>query len=304
MSAIHFIGLGAIGGTFARQFFDHNYEVNVICDEDRKNRYIKEGFYINNKRYDFNYLTPNDANLKANFLFVAVKHHHLKEILPLIKPYVSKNTVIVSLMNGILSEEFLKKHFEKSPIVHAFVKKVDALKEGNTIYSSLPGTIVFGQPNTTRNTTLDTLEQLFQSSEINYERPSDILKEQWWKFMVNVGINQISAILKAQYGEFKQNSYARKAFIQAMEEVITIAEAKNISLGKQPIERFLALLDQLSDTGKTSMLQDMEAQRKTEVEMLSQVVSTLGEELQIDTPINDFIFLLIKAFEKKNNAVE
>lgn len=59
-------------------------------------------------------------------------------------------------------------------------------------------------------------------------------------------------------------------------------------------------LDALNPEGMTSMLQDMRAKRKTEVEMFAGVVSKLGKKHEIPTPVNDMLYELIKAKEKIN----
>lgn len=48
-----FFGVGAVGATFAEQFLNSKYGFKILCDKERKKRYLEEGFIINGKRYDF-----------------------------------------------------------------------------------------------------------------------------------------------------------------------------------------------------------------------------------------------------------
>jgi 2-dehydropantoate 2-reductase len=83
-----------------------------------------------------------------------------------------------------------------------------------------------------------------------------------------------------------------------MNEVLTIAKALNIDLRKEDIEEFVALMDHFSPFGKTSMLQDVEAKRKTEVDYFGGTVVELGKKLNIPTPVNHVLYCIIKSLEE------
>ena len=65
------------------------------------------------------------------------------------------------------------------------------------------------------------------------------------------------------------------------------------------MERFNKILLDMNPKGKTSMLQDVEARRKTEVEMLAGKVIALGRQYNLPTPVNEKLFDLIKEIEAK-----
>jgi 2-dehydropantoate 2-reductase len=119
----------------------------------------------------------------------------------------------------------------------------------------------------------------------------------WWKFMINVGINQASAALKAPYGEFQQQGAARDLMESAMREVVALARASGVHLSDADIDDWYTILPTLSPLGKTSMLQDVEGGRKTEVEMFAGEVIEMGERLGIPTPVNERLFQTITQIE-------
>ncbi|MFO7459184.1 MAG: ketopantoate reductase C-terminal domain-containing protein [Desulfatiglandales bacterium] len=106
------------------------------------------------------------------------------------------------------------------------------------------------------------LQGFFDKAGIVSEIPRDMIRTLWWKFMINVGINQASAVLNAPYGVFQSFPEARELMESAMGEVIVLAGALKISLSIKDIEGWQAFLSSLAPTGKTSMLQDVEAGRK------------------------------------------
>ncbi|HBR28114.1 MAG TPA: 2-dehydropantoate 2-reductase, partial [Firmicutes bacterium] len=120
------------------------------------------------------------------------------------------------------------------------------------------------------------VKELFDRTGVPYTIPVDMMRELWWKFMMNVGVNQVSAILKAPYGVFQRVKEAQELMMMACGEVLQIAEKIGINLTAGDIEEYLRVIGGLASEGKTSMLQDVEAGRKTEVESFAHTVVALG----------------------------
>lgn len=93
---------------------------------------------------------------------------------------------------------------------------------------------------------------------------------------------------------------ANELMAEAMKEVILLAEKVGVNLTIDDIDEFKEILKKLSPEGKTSMLQDIEAGRKTEVENLAGKVCELGSKYGVATPINDMLYKMIRILEKTN----
>lgn len=118
--------------------------------------------------------------------------------------------------------------------------------------------------------------------------------------MMNVGINQVSAVLKADYGVFRDIIEARELMEMASLEVVAVAEKAGIDLTREDIAKYIAIANTLSPGGKTSMLQDIEGKRKTEVDIFSGTVIDLGKKYGVNTPVNSMLYKMIKTLEKMN----
>ena len=117
--------------------------------------------------------------------------------------------------------------------------------------------------------------------------------------MMNVGVNQVSAILRGTYGMFRQNQDARDLMLSAFREVIALSQPSGAALNDADIQEILNILDSLSEGGKTSMLQDIEAGRKTEVDIFGGVVIEMGKKLGILTPVNEALVHIIRVLEER-----
>ena len=299
IKTVHIIGLGAVGATYGSILHDYDKNcVKVIIDSHRLPKY-KEGTVINQKRYFFDLQVPRDGDLKAELIIIAVKGGDLQETIDLITPLVGSDTIILSLLNGITSEDTLSQAFGREKVLHGFCVAIDSLRENNEVNFSSSGKIVFGEyyPEVKGKAAL--VADLFSKAGISYSIPEDILREMWWKFMLNVGINQTSAILRAPYWVYGSIAEARTLLASACREVIPLAEKEGISLTEADIDKYIEITKGLSSFGKTSMLQDIEAGRKTEVESFALVVINLGKKHNIPTPLNEMLYLMIRVLEQK-----
>ncbi len=293
-------GLGAIGSSYAARLYDASPQlVTAVVDEERLERYRREGITVNGKAYPFRMVTPDATEGPADLILIAVKYHQLNEAVAQIRKFVGENTIILSLQNGITSETVVGEAFGMDKVLHSFVVGTDAVRVGtSTRYGNL-GKIVFGhRSNRKDDPKVLAVRELFDWARVPYSVPEDIMREIWWKFMMNVGVNQVSAVLKAPYGVFQRVKEARELWEMASREVLAIAERAGINLVEADIQEHLRLLDTLSPEGKTSMLQDVEAGRKTEVEIFAGTVCQMGDAYGIDTPVNDLLFKMIRAMEQ------
>ena len=289
------VGLGAIGAIYAdrlQQALPDTF--NVLVDEDRRMRYEKEGIHLNGNPCYFSFVTPEDDMPPADLFLVAVKQHHLASAMELMRPFVSEDTTILSLLNGIRSEDILADEFPDAHILHGFCVGTDAVRMGGRVSCTNVGRIVFGEKDQViPSETVVQVSQLFEQADIPNVVPEDILREQWWKFMMNVGINQVSAVTGATYGDFFRNPETLAHAVRASREVVEIAYLEGIDLAENDIDRYIAILHTLTPDGKTSMLQDIEAKRQTEVDLFSGTVMALARRHGVPTPVNEELFRLI-----------
>jgi 2-dehydropantoate 2-reductase len=89
----------------------------------------------------------------------------------------------------------------------------------------------------------------------------------------------------------------------AMREVVRVARKAGVDLSDADIGVFDPVLARLNPQGKTSMLQDVEAGRKTEVEMFAGRVIELGRRYDVPTPVNQRLFDQIRKIESDGSSV-
>jgi len=179
---------------------------------------------------------------------------------------------------------------------------MDSTRQKDELVYSSPGQIVFGEVDGTFSPRMRRLAALLGDAGVLYEASSEILRKMWWKFMVNVGINQTGAILKAPYRIFQEVPQSLEAAFAAMREVMAVASCSGIPLSEEDLQECLRMLMKFNPEGKNSMLQDLEAGRKMEVETFAGKVCRLGERYGVATPVNRLYYNLLKTLEWQSSS--
>lgn len=299
IQSVTLIGLGAIGATYGSKLHDAlGNSFKVVASAERIKKYEAKGIKINDKPYHFRYMTPEAETEPADFVIFAVKNAELPQAIKDLRNHIGPDTIILSLLNGLTSEEDIYNETGNKHILYSMSVEIDAVRKNQEVRFSTMGRICYGQKDPSQEDDVKAVQELFERCGIDYEIPNNMLYTLWWKFMINVGINQTSAIFKAPYGVFQKIPEAYRIVEEAMYEVVVLSEKAGIYLTKEDIKKFWPILNNLSPHGKTSMLQDVEAGRKTEVENFAGVVVKLGEKYNVPTPVNKQLLSQIRIIEQ------
>jgi len=302
---VSIIGAGAMGAAYATMFTDAvGFCVSFVARGKRYERLKNEMFNVNDRLYRFPVIHADLIATPADLVLVALKHHHLDGAVGDIAALTGEDTLILSVMNGLESEKIIGGICGVEKLVCAIAVGIDAVHEHGRFTFANPGKIVFGpSDNTTNGPHLARLQEALNRAGIDNEIPADIMRAMWWKFMLNVGINQASAVLRAPYRVFQSSADARELMQALMQEVVAIAGKAGIDLTQDDLDEFLPMLKTFAPGGKTSMLQDVEAGRKTEVEIFAGKVIELGRAYGVPTPVNATILQIIKVIESRSGRL-
>lgn len=294
------LGAGALGAAYATRFASQpRFKTFFIARGTRAEILKHHGIVVNGKRYNIPVEAPINPHLQADLIIVALKHHHLSDALPDLGPFVHEQTTILSVMNGLDSETIIGARYGMDKVVYAIAVGIDALREDNQVHFTKIGKIFFGEAqNATLSPRVAAIRDAFDAAGIGWEIPEDMVRSLWWKFMVNVGMNQASAVTGLPYGAFQTSAEAQALMESLMMEVITLASHAGVNLVEQDVANWYTFLNTLSPEGKTSMLQDIEARRKTEVDIFGGKVIQLGQQYHVPTPVNQTVVRIIRLLEQ------
>ena len=289
-------GLGAVGLTYANKLKDV-CELKILADVKRIERYIKKPPELNDKQILFDYITP-DSNWEPDLIIITTKAQGLDSAIDYIKNFVKDKTIIISLLNGITSENKIANVYGKEKVLHSYFIGHSAVRKENKVYQDGIGTIVFGSPYEENRANVIKLKEFFEKNNIDYEIPKDIIYSMWLKYVFNLFSNQASAIMNLTFGEMKKSIKFKEFAKKVISEVKIIAEKEGVRNLENLESDSISSLDRMIDSGKTSMLQDILAKRPTEVDIFAGEILRLGEKYNIATPYNQLMYDMIKIIEE------
>lgn len=297
------LGAGAVGSYVIWGLSNNrDIELGVVAKDERNKRLKNEGITINGAKYKPNVWTPDEAK-NIDLLIVALKYGNLPDALDDIEQIVGENTIVMSLMNGVDSEEIIGKRINFNNILPSFIKVASQKKEEGFHFD--PETtigIILGELQPPyESERIKAINLLFANTGIHWRVTEFIQEEIWGKFRLNVCNNLPQAILGAGVGCYHDSenmSFIRKALRR---EVESITEAKGIDLSK--IDDSSGRGSAVKASARYSTLQDIDAGRHTEIDMFSGALVRMGKELGIATPYNEYTYHMIKALEEKNDGI-
>lgn len=294
-------GIGAVGSIYANKI--NNFDspnLRVLVDKTRYVKYLKNPKVFNGKILELNYILPENTDYKADLIIIATKYDGLCEAIKNIKNFVKEDTIILSLLNGVTSEEMIAAEYGWEHLLLSYFIGHSAMRKGNNIVFDGIGDIVFGARfnNDNDKKNIELVKNYFDRVGISYNIPEDMYRALWLKYMLNVGSNQSSAILGMTFGQMQKNKTFRQFFTNIMKEVQYVAKAAGVNNTETMIDEALCAFDKMIPEGKTSMLQDVEAKRLTEVDMFAGAMIEFGKKYNIQTPYNQVLKEMIEVIHQ------
>lgn len=271
------VGLGGVGAVYASKL----PMAKILVTKERFERYKSSPTVINGVIHEFYYVTECPKN--PDLIIITTKFYNLNEVLEQIKP--TQNTIILSLINGVSAVEIISKKFPESIVVPAYLICDSIIRQGRRIIHNDVNKIVMGQN--------VELEKFFKQNNINYEVAEDIKSALWQKLMLNIIANQLSAVTRKTFGEMNSLPYIDELLKNILREVIETAEKEGVKNPKGLAQKTVETFHNMAPYGKTSMLQDVENGKKTEIDAFAGYLVSLGKKYGIKTPYSDLFYYLL-----------
>lgn len=301
INTVAVIGAGAVGAYFNTGLTERlGDRLMVIAEGARAERLKRDGLIVNDRQFHFNVCTPEEAG-KVDLVIVSVKYGALKEILPMIETLTGEHTIVMSVLNGVDSEEVIAKRIGEEHMIYSVMKIASRRTEQIRYNPDITLGVFFGEKDGSISERILAIRDLFEGTPVHYQIRENIIQEIWYKYALNVSRNIPQAILCCGYGAYLTSEHVAAISDRMREEVVRVAAAKGIDIS-DPDNAAGKNVD-LPPDARFSTLQDLDARRPTEVDMFCGTMVRLGRELGVPTPFNEFALHAVKALEEKNRGI-
>ncbi len=288
---IGILGSGAVGFALASFIYLNDSDKVFICTKEKYLNRVKNGIVVNNKKYDVKY-TSEDV---MDYLFVCVKNYDLEKSFDDINKFIDKNTVIIPILNGICAHDVLRKKFLLNKVLYGMIKIEANMKEDYSVITSNVYTLALGEKyNVAEPSYLKPLLEVLKRANINYKVFDDMEREIWMKWMLNIGINQISALTDSNYNELR-HPYLKEIMLNLFLEIVSLAKVCGVNIVQKDAYDLIDYIESKASDRYTSMAMDFKLKKKNELEYFSGYALKLAEEHRVSLPTNEMIYKLLKA---------
>ena len=235
--------------------------------------------------------TPAKAGTAADFteplemVIVFTKGFHTSAALNSVGHLIGDHTIGLTLQNGLGNAEVLASHFGAERTWIGITDFPADLERPGAIGTSSGGKVRLGPLTGGLEPETESLVTTLNSARLNASSEPAIQDTIWEKVAFNAALNTLSAVTGQTVGEMGASEDARRIVNHVLDETVAVAESQGIRLRRTRVEAALDNAYQHHSDHKTSMLQDREAGRQTEIDYIGGAVVRLGQEAGVPTPV-------------------
>lgn len=245
-------------------------------------------------------------------VIISVKSYDTEDMVREILPFIKDDTEVISFQNGIGNIEKIADAVGEKRTSGARIIFGAEIKTENevavTVYAEPVKIGAFKHDKYfMQEKRLQELVSFINSSGIPCEFTDNIHGYLWGKLLYNSSLNPLGAILKVKYGILIEMKDTRDIMDNIINEIFAVAEKKGERLLWKSADDYKALfygkLVPATYNHRSSMFQDIERGKRTEIEAMNGIVSKYGVEFGIATPVNNTVYKMIKGIEESRRYI-
>ena len=237
----------------------------------------------------------------ADLVLVCVKANQTSAILDDLAPLAGPATSIVTLQNGVDSDEAIAQRWGRERVFPAVVYVGATAEHPGVVSHVAAGTIVIGARPGGDAARLPGIRDALSASGQPVRISDDIQYERWQKLLWNAAFNTVSAITGRTPRELLASDAARAILLGLMREVVAVAQASGVPLRDRDIDPQIAWTARATAI-RTSMMVDRERHRAMEIDALIGVIVHTGRAHAVPTPMSETVYGLLKAIEMESSV--
>jgi 2-dehydropantoate 2-reductase len=287
------MGSGGVGGFYGGRLARAGCDVTFIARGAHLAALRERGLTIENEAQGDIHIpkvqaTDDPAGIgPVDLVLFSVKLWDSEAAARAVKPIVEPDTAVLSLQNGVLKDDVLRREFGARAVMGGVGYVATHIARPGVIHQT--GTIqrmVFGEYDGRRSPRAKRLLDAALAAGIQAELSVDVRRAIWEKYVFLVGLSGTTATMRKPIGAIRGNAQARAFLYELMKEVVAVGRAHGVALPEDYAAQRLAFADTLPEDMSSSMHHDLEQGNRLEVEWLSGGVVKLGAEAGVPTPAN------------------
>jgi len=234
----------------------------------------------------------------VDLVLLCVKAHQTAGVLDALVPLVADSSMIVTLQNGVESDEVVAARFGPNRVIPAVVYVGATLEQPGRVSHVAAGTIALGSPAEIARPVIEAVRDALAASGQPVRISDDIRRDRWRKLLWNASFNTVSALTSRDPGELLAVPETRQLIASIMREVVAVARAEGVDLSERDVDDQIVWTERAGSI-RTSTTVDRERGREMEIDALIGVVVRRGRRHGIATPASEVTLALLRGVEGK-----
>ena len=235
--------------------------------------------------------------LKPDLLILTVKSYDTESAILQAKKIIDENTIVLSLQNGLDNIDRIKQYISYENIIAGVTTHGAFFPEPGIIKHTGKGITILGELNGIKTERIVNIVKCFNESGIETIFSKDIIKEIWFKAIINSSINPLTAIFKCKNGYLLENPILENLVEKICMESTNVANSEGVNLSHQSMIKKTKVVIRNTSENYSSMFQSLKKGKKTEIDFINGKIVDIGKRNNIKTPLNEVLIFLINILD-------
>lgn len=297
------IGAGAMGGIFGAQLARAGVRTSFLdVSEPLVDRLIADGITLLRDGAESRvpvHATTDPAELPpADIVAVFVKCFQTEDAVRRAAPVIGEGTTVLSLQNGWGNGETISRLVDPEKLVVGVTYISGTVTGVGRVAWTGSGPTYVGAYDGAHAERVRPLADTLRAADFEVDEPADVRREIWKKLVLNAATLPTASLTGLTAGALGQPGPMLEVVDATAREAVAVARASGFELDEgETLQRIHTVLRGAGD-GKASMLQDIEADRRTEIDVITGAVLRAAERAGLDAPVNRALYGLITGLER------
>lgn len=295
------VGAGAMGAIFGAALARGGLDATLLDVDRRLVSHVRDHGLIvedeSGRQHVEIAATTVAPQTPADLVLMCVKCYHTRAAMQLVAPAVGPDTVVASLQNGWGNGDVLAETIPASRLVVGVTYNSGTVIERGHVAHTGHGTTIVGPFEGEEKHAADRVQEALAAGGLEVRTATRIRHEIWKKLILNAATLPTAAAARLTAGQLGQPGPMLDVVDAVTREAVAVARASGFDI--DPDERIAVIHDVLRKVGdgKASMLQDVEARRRTEIDVITGAVVAAAERSGIPVPVNRALYAIVHALD-------
>jgi 2-dehydropantoate 2-reductase len=301
------LGSGAVGGYFGAKLAKAGQEVTFIARGAHLEAIRHQGLEVRSAKLgDFTVRAAAESDTTrigpVDVAIVSVKAYDNATALPMLKPLIGPETVVLTLQNGVDSVDECAAIVGERHVLGGTTYVATALEgPGLIVQTGVHRSIIFGEVfgATSRITPrVQKISDVLASADIQVTPVADARVPIWDKYVYLVAFSGFTGASRLAIGHIWKYPHVQNMFYACSREIAAIAKAEGVTISPNRFDTLQEYMTNLPGTTRSSLLIDLEQGKRIEVEALQGAAVRRAKKHNVPVPIVSTLYALLKPLEQ------